>query len=54
MGGGKDASLGTSRFEITAKKDRFQGVGTRTYPSQVAGEKTQCTLSYDALLKPLD
>jgi hypothetical protein len=54
MGGGKDESAGTSRFELTAKKDRFQGVGTRTYPSKVAGETVSCTLSYDALLKPLD
>ncbi len=54
MGGGKDESAGTSRFELTSKKDRFQGVGTRTYPSKVAGETVSCTLSYDALLKPLD
>jgi len=54
MGGGKDESAGTSRFELSPKKDRFQGVGTRTYPSKVAGETVSCTLSYDALLKPLD
>lgn len=54
MGGGKDEAAGMSRFEISAKKDRFQGIGNRTYPSKVGGETTQCTLSYDALLKPLD
>jgi hypothetical protein len=54
LGGGKDESAGTSRFEISPKKDRFQGVGTRTYPSKVGGETVSCTLSYDALLKPLD
>jgi hypothetical protein len=54
MGGGKDESAGMSRFEISAKKDRFQGVGNRSYPSKVAGETVSCTLSYDALLKPLD
>jgi hypothetical protein len=56
MGGGKDESSGTSRFELTAKKEkgRFQGVGNRSYPSKVAGETVTCTLSYDALLKPLD
>jgi hypothetical protein len=54
MGGGKDESAGASRFELSAKKDRFQGIGTRTYPSKVAGETVACTLSYDALLKPLD
>lgn len=54
LGGGKDEAAGTSRFEITSKKDRFQGVGTRSYPSKVAGETVSCTLSYDALLKPLD
>lgn len=53
MGGGKDEAAGTSRFELSAKKDRFQGVGTRSYPSKVAGETVSCTLSYDALLKPL-
>jgi len=53
MGGGKEESAGVSRFELSAKKDRFQGVGTRTYPSKVAGETVSCTLSYDALLKPL-
>jgi hypothetical protein len=54
IGGGKDPALGSSRFEISQKKDRFQGIGNRTYPSTVGGEKTSCTLSYDALLKPLD
>lgn len=54
MGGGKDESAGMSRFEISAKKDRFQGIGNRTYPSKVAGETVSCTLSYDVLLKPLD
>ncbi len=54
MGGGKDEAAGVSRFEVSAKKDRFQGVGNRTYPSKVAGETTSCTLAYDALLKPLD
>ena len=54
MGGGKDESAGVSRFEISAKKNRFQGIGNRTYPSKVGGETVSCTLSYDALLKPLD
>lgn len=54
LGGGKDAGAGASRFELSAKKDRFQGVGNRTYPSKVGGETVTCTLSYDALLKPLD
>jgi len=54
MGGGEDEAAGTSRFELSAKKDRFQGIGNRTYPSKVGGETAQCTLSYDALLKPLD
>ena len=54
MLGGKDESKGTSRFEMKAKKDRFQGVGSRTYPSQVDGKTISCTLNYDVLLKPLD
>jgi hypothetical protein len=53
MGGGKDDTNGSSRFEIRAKKDRYQGVGSRTYNSKVDGKTTRCTLNYDALLKPL-
>jgi hypothetical protein len=54
MGGGKDDTKGTSRFELRAKKSRFQGVGARNYPGQVDGQAARCTLDYDALLKPLD
>ena len=54
MGGGKDDSKGSSRFEISAKKERFQGIGARTYPGQIDGKPARCTLEYDALLKPLD
>ena len=53
-GGGKDASLGTSRFELRQKKERFQGTGSRTYSLVLDGKKTECVLHYDALLKPLD
>lgn len=52
--GGKDAALGSSRFELKAKKDRFQGVGARSYTMEVDGHKKDCVLNYDALLKPLD
>jgi hypothetical protein len=52
--GGKDPGLGVSRFEIRRKKDRFQGVGSRSYTQVVDGKKTECVLHYDALLKPLD
>jgi hypothetical protein len=52
MFGGKDPTKGTSRFEIRAVKDRFQGTGSREYPSK--GEATRCTLLYDALLKPIE
>lgn len=54
MLGGKDETKGTSRFEMRAKKDRFQGIGSRTYPSQVDGKTVRCTLNYDVLLKLLD
>jgi len=54
MGGGKDDSAGKSRFELRQKKDRFQGIGARTYNATVDGKPTRCTLNYDALLKPLD
>ena len=54
MGGAKDGTNGSSRFEIKQKKDRFQGVGSRTYPGQMDGKPAQCTLNYDVLLKPLD
>jgi hypothetical protein len=53
MNGAKDDAAGSSRFEIRAKKDRYQGVGARSYNSVVAGKTTRCTLNYDALLKPL-
>ena len=53
MNGAKDDAAGSSRFEIRAKKDRYQGVGARSYNSVVDGKTTRCTLNYDALLKPL-
>lgn len=54
MFGGNDKSKGTSHFELSEKKDRFQGVGSRTYPSTVNGKTTSCTLNYDVLLKLID
>jgi hypothetical protein len=54
MGGAKDDANGSSKFEIRTKKDRFQGVGSRSYPSTVDGKPFRCTLNYDALLKLLD
>lgn len=54
MNGAKDASAGVSRFELKAKKERFQGIGTRSYPGHGQGQPTTCTLNYDALLKLLD
>jgi hypothetical protein len=54
MGGAKDDSGGSSNFELRRKKDRYQGVGSRTYPSKgEGGQPIRCTLNYDALLKPL-
>jgi hypothetical protein len=52
--GGKDEAAGSSHFELRAKKDRFQGVGSRNYSSTVDGKQVHCTLNYDALLKNLD
>jgi hypothetical protein len=52
--GGKDPAAGVSRFDLRRKKDRFQGVGARTYSQVVDGKMTECVLHYDALLKPLD
>ena len=52
MLGAKDDAGGSSRFEVRGKKDRFQGVGARTYPKSGAPGQ-RCTLNYDALLKPL-
>jgi hypothetical protein len=53
MGGAKDDAAGSSRFEIRAKKERYQGVGARSYPGQLDGKPARCTLNYDALLKSL-
>jgi len=49
----KDDSGGVSHFELRAKKERFQGVGTRAYNSTEGGKAVRCQLNYDALLKPL-
>jgi hypothetical protein len=54
MSGAKDDSNGSSRFEMKIKKDRFQGVGARSYPGQADGKNVRCTLNYDVLLKVLD
>ena len=54
MNGAKDDSAGSSHFEIREKKDRYQGVGTRSYNGTIDGKPARCTLTYDALLKPLD
>lgn len=54
MGGAKDDRDGSSRFELKPKKDRFQGVGSRSYPGQMDGKSVRCTLNYDVLLKPLE
>ena len=53
MNGAKDDSAGSSHFEVRAKKDRYQGVGSRNYNSTADGKTVRCTLNYDALLKPL-
>jgi hypothetical protein len=54
MNGAKDDSAGVSTFEIRPKKERFQGIGARSYASTTDGKPVRCTLNYDALLKPLD
>jgi hypothetical protein len=54
MMGAKDDSAGRSRFELRAKKERLQGIGSRNYPGQKGDQKQLCTLNYDALLKLLD
>jgi hypothetical protein len=53
MMGAQDDKNGSSRFEMTSKKDRFQGTGSRMYPSKVDGQPVQCVLNYDVLLKPI-
>ncbi|MEY4581880.1 MAG: hypothetical protein RL701_6583 [Pseudomonadota bacterium] len=54
MAGARDDSKGSSHFELRAKKERFQGVGVRSYPNPTDPAAARCTLDYDALLKPLD
>jgi hypothetical protein len=54
MNGAKDDSAGSSHFELRPKKDRFQGIGSRSYNSVDGGKTVRCTLNYDALLKPLN
>ena len=54
MFGGEDKNAGTSHFELSQKKDRFQGIGSRSYPSKIGGKTLRCTLNYDVLLKPIE
>lgn len=54
LNGAKDDKDGSSRFELRAKKDRFQGVGKREYAGQKDGKAARCMLEYDALLKSID
>lgn len=53
MNGAKDDTAGSSHFELREKKERFQGIGSRSYNSTDGGKSVRCTLNYDALLKPL-
>ena len=53
MKGAKDKSRGDTYCELRAKKDRYQGTGTRSYLSTIDGKKVKCKLRFDALLKPL-
>lgn len=54
MFGKNDPQKGTSRFEVKAYKDRFQGTGSREYPAPPKSDVARCTLLYDALLKPIE
>ncbi len=54
MGGASDGKGGTSHFELHEKKERYQGIGSRTYPGKSAGKVAICQLNYDALLKPIE
>lgn len=46
---------GHSHFELkeNRRKRQFQGTGLRSYKSVVDGEKRDCRISYDALIKSL-
>ena len=52
MGTGNDAP--DSHFEVRFEKDRFKGVGSRSYNGQLNGKPERCRVNYDALLRRID
>jgi hypothetical protein len=52
MGSAADAP--DSHFEVRWDKDRFKGVGSRSYNGQLNGKPERCRVNYDALLRRLD
>jgi hypothetical protein len=52
MGTGNDAP--DSHFEVRWEKDRFKGVGSRSYNGTNNGKPERCRVNYDALLRRLD
>jgi hypothetical protein len=52
MGTGNEAP--DSHFEVRLEKDRFKGVGSRSYNGTHNGKPERCRVNYDALLRRLD
>ncbi len=52
MGTGNEAP--DSHFEVRFDKDRFKGVGSRSYNGTLNGKPERCRVNYDALLRRLD
>jgi hypothetical protein len=52
LGSGVDAP--DSHFEVRLEKDRFKGVGSRSYNANRGGKVERCRVNYDALLRRLD
>ena len=51
---GTSAEAPDSHFEVRWEKDRFKGVGSRSYSGQLNGKPERCRVNYDALLRRLD
>lgn len=52
MGTGNEAP--DSHFEVRWEKDRFKGIGSRSYNGTLNGKPERCRVNYDALLRRLD
>lgn len=51
---GPNAARNHFELERDRRRDRFTGTGTRTYMTTTDGQRRECAVTYDALLRRLD